>query len=193
MGQKVLLCSVSFIKTVSNISDNISGKLIEPAIREAQDEGLRSILGDHLVDKLENLVLNNEINQEANLAYKNLLDKCQYFIAYTAIADVCMLTSVKIDNAGLEQVSDEHMEPLDMDDSFRLSEFYQKKADYLCRQLQNYVLRNRSDYPELTEDDCYNIKNNLYSAATTGLWLGGVRGRSFWGYRGWRRYRCWRR
>ena len=124
-------------------------------------------------------------------AYKNLLDKCQYFLAYTAIADVCMLTSVKIDNAGLEQVSDEHMEPLDMDDSFRLSEFYQKKADYLCRQVQKFVLRNKSDYPELTEDDCYNIKANLYSAATTGLWLGGVRGRGF--VRDWRRYRCWRR
>lgn len=188
MAQKILLCSVNFIKNISNISDNISGKLLEPAIFEAQNEGLRGILGDSLVDKLEQLVSDNTIGQTQNAAYKTLLDKAQYFLAYTAIADICMLTSVKIDNAGLEQVGDEHMEPLDMTDSYRLRDFYQHKADYMCRQLQNFVLKNRSDYPELTENDCRSIKANLFSAATTGLWLGGVRGRGIS-----RRYRCCRR
>ena len=42
--EKILLVSANFIKNVSNISDNISGKLIEPAIYEAQNEGLRTIL-----------------------------------------------------------------------------------------------------------------------------------------------------
>lgn len=188
MAQKILLCSVNFIKNISNISDNISGKLLEPAIFEAQNEGLRGILGDSLVDKLEQLVSDNTIGQAQNAAYKTLLDKVQYFLAYTAIADICMLTSVKIDNAGLEQVGDEHMEPLDMTDSYRLRDFYQHKADYMCRQLQNFVLKHREDYPELSENDWHSIRANLFSAATTGLWLGGVRGRGIS-----RRYRCCRR
>lgn len=173
--EKILLVSANFIKNISNISDNISGKLIEPAIYEAQNEGLRTVLGDCLVDRLEELVRTDEIDQEGYEMYKALLTKCQYYLAYTALSNICMLTSVKIDNAGLEQVSDEHMEPLDMDDSFRLQSFYQKKADYLCHQLQNYVLNNKTAYPELRECDCRRMKSNLFSSATTGLWLGGVR------------------
>ena len=186
--KKILLVSANFIKNISNISDNISGKLIEPAIFEAQNEGQRGVLGDALVDRLEELVDTGDIDREGYEMYKTLLTKCQYFLAYTAIANVCMLTSVKIDNAGLQQASDEHMEPLDMDDSFRLRSFYQYKADYLCHQLQKWVLNNKEAYPELRECDCSMMKANLFSSATTGLWLGGVRGRGY--YRGCcRRYR----
>lgn len=177
--KKILLTSANFIKNISNISDNISGKLIEPAIWEAQNEGLRGILGDNLVDMLIGLVDSGDIEREGFENYKTLLNKCQYFLAYTAIANICMLTAVKIDNAGLQQVSDEKMEPLDMDDSFRLQSFYQKKADYLCYQIQNFVLDNREDYPELKDCDCFRIKANLFSAATTGLWLGGIRGKGY--------------
>lgn len=177
--KKILLVSGNFIKNVTNIDDNMPGKLIEPAIYEAQAEGLRGVLGDSLVDKLEELVDTGDIDREGFEMYKQLLNKCQYFLAYTAIANICMLTAVKISPAGLEQVSDEKMDPLDMDDSFRLQSFYQKKADYLCHQLQNYVLNNRNAYPELRECDCRMIKANLFSAATTGLWLGGIRGKGY--------------
>ena len=176
--EKVLLVSANFIKNVTNIDDNIPGKLIEPAIWQRQNLDLRGILGDTLEDKLEELVRNDNINQEEFNQYKILLDKCQYFLAYSVISDLCILTTVKISPAGLEQVSDEHMEPLDMTDSFRLQSFYQKKADYLCHQLQNYVLNNKKAYPELRECDCKMMKSNLFSAATTGLWLGGRRGKT---------------
>ena len=173
--EKVLLVSANFIKNVTNIDDNMPGKLIEPAIYEAQNEGLRTVLGDSLVDRLEELVRTDKIDQEGYEMYKALLTKCQYYLTYTAMANICMLTAVKVSPAGLEQVSDEHMEPLDMTDSFRLQSFYQMKADYLCHQLQNYVLNNKAAYPELKECDCRMMKANLFSAATTGLWLGGVR------------------
>ena len=175
--EKVLLVSANFIKNVTNIDDNMPGKLIEPAIYEAQNEGLRTVLGDSLVDRLEELVRTDKIDQEGYEMYRALLTKCQYYLAYTALSNICMLTAVKIDNAGLEQVSDEHMEPLDMTDSFRLQSFYQMKADYLCHQLQNDVLNNKAAYPDLKECDCRMMKANLFSAATTGLWLGGVRGK----------------
>ena len=173
--EKILLVSGNFIKNVTNIDDNMPGKLIEPAIYEAQNEGLRGILGDALVDRLEELVDNGDIDREGYEMYRKLLTKCQYYLTYTVMTNICMLTTVKVSPAGLEQVSDEHMEPLDMDDSFRLQSFYQKKADYLCHQLQNYVLNNKTAYPELRECDCRRMKANLFSSATTGLWLGGVR------------------
>ena len=173
--EKILLVSANFIKNVTNIDDNMPGKLLEPAIYESQNEGLRTVLGDALVDRLEELVRTDEIDKVGYEMYKTLLTKCQYYLTYTVMANICMLTTVKVSPAGLQQVSDEHMESLDMDDSFRLQSFYQKKADYLCHQLQNYVLNNRTAYPELRECDCRRMKANLFSSATTGLWLGGVR------------------
>ena len=62
--EKILLVSANFIKNVTNIDDNMPGKLIEPAIYEAQVEGLRTVLGDCLVDRLEELVRTDEIDQE---------------------------------------------------------------------------------------------------------------------------------
>ena len=62
--EKILLVSANFIKNVSNIDDNIPGKLIEPAIWQKQNLDLRGILGDTLEDKLEELVRNDSIDQE---------------------------------------------------------------------------------------------------------------------------------
>ena len=185
---QILLVSPNFVKNVSNIDDNISGKLLEPAIFEAQNESLRGILGDNLEDTLEYLFDSGEIDQPENQKYKTLLIKCQYFLAYTTISNVCMLTAVKISNAGLEQVSDEKMEPLDINDSFRLQAFYQHKADYFALQIQNFLLQHRNEYPELSQDKLHSIKSNLYGSASTGIWLGGVRGRS---HKGW--YSTWNR
>ena len=59
-------------------------------------------------------------------------------------------------------------------DIFRLN----TKADAYCLDLQHFLLRNRDDYPELTDNCCHNIKSNLHSAASCGIFLGGARGRS---------------
>ena len=43
---EILLTSETFVKSVTNVSDNLAGKYILPSIREAQEQGLKSILGD---------------------------------------------------------------------------------------------------------------------------------------------------
>lgn len=173
----VLLISEAFIKNTTNLSDNLSGKLLLPAIRESQEIGLREILGDNLLDKLKSLVEENKINEKANAKYKDLLLQCQYYLAYQTTANVCILTAVKIDNAGLQQVSDEKMEPISIDDSFAIKDYYIKRADFYCLRLQNYLIENKSLYPELTKCNCHKIASNLHSSATCGLWLGGPRGK----------------
>lgn len=186
--EQILLVSENFCKKATNLSDNISGKLLEPAIFEAQETGLRGILGDKLTDKLKDLVDTEEIEHSGNTKYKTLLTNAQYFLAYETAANITILTAVKIDNAGLSTVSDERMTPLSLDDSFRIQNFYREKADGYCRKLQNFLLQHRSDYPELSDANIHGIKANLWNSATTGLWLGGVRGKSRYGYK-YNRYR----
>lgn len=81
----VILSSEEFVKSLTNVSDNIQGKFIGPALREAQDCDLEEVIGSAMTQKLQELVENDTIGDSGNTAYKALLDKCQYFMAYTVI------------------------------------------------------------------------------------------------------------
>ena len=66
MIEKNLLVDETFVKSVTNISDNIRSKLIEPAIFEAQNEDLRDVLGDRLLNRLIELVASDDIYKQEN-------------------------------------------------------------------------------------------------------------------------------
>lgn len=172
-----LLTSETFVKEVSNISDNVAGKYILPSIREAQEIKLRSILGSCLLDALKNMGLNGTLAAEGNEAYKALVDECQYFLAYSAIVESLPKVSYKVGNFGVAKSNDENLQVVTQDEIAKQQEYYQAKADYYALMLQQWLLDNKSSFPELNECQCGKIRSNLYSAATCGLWLGGPRGR----------------
>ena len=58
---EILLSSEAFVKSVTSASDNLSGKYILPSLREAQEIGLRGILGDDLLAKLKDLIKNGTL------------------------------------------------------------------------------------------------------------------------------------
>lgn len=174
---EVLLTSETFIKEVSSISDNVAGKYIRPSIREAQDVQFRGIVGDTLLAKLKALVADDLIDADGNEAYKELLDRAQYYIAYTAIVTLCVKVTFKIANAGVVRTPDENVQVADSPDMDKVREYYQAKADSCCLDLQNFILNNWRNYPELCKGDYHRIHANLYSAATCGIFLGGARGK----------------
>ena len=63
------------------------------------------------------------------------------------------------------------------DDRAKAEWYYQGKADACCVTLQQWLLDNRDAFPELDDCSCRAIRANLRSAASCGIWLGGVRGR----------------
>ena len=172
---EIILTSEKFVKSVTSVSDNIAGKYILPSLREAQEQGLKGILGDALLAKLKSLVANKEIDLESNAAYKILLDRCQYYLAYAAIVEVTNKVSYKIGNFGVAKSSDENLQVASQDEIGKMQYYYQSKADAHCLDLQNFLLQNGSDYPELTENCCHTIESNLHSAASCGIFLGGAR------------------
>lgn len=174
---EILLSSEAFVKSVTSASDNLSGKYILPSLREAQEIGLRGVLGDNLLSKLKELLKNNQIDIEVNAAYKSLLDRCQYYLAYTTIVEVTNKVSYKIGNFGVAKSNDENLQVATQDEIGKMQFYYQSKADACCLDLQNFLLEHRADYPELTENCCHKIKSNLHSAATCGIFLGGARGK----------------
>ena len=174
---EILLSSEAFVKSVTSASDNLSGKYILPSLREAQEIGLRGILGDRLLAKLKDLCKNGTLETESNGVYKTLVDHCQYYLAYMTIVEVTNKVSYKIGNFGVTKTQDENLQLASQDEIAKMQYYYQSKADACCLDLQNFLLEHRKDYPELTENSCYKIESNLHSAASCGIFLGGARGR----------------
>ena len=174
---EILLSSEGFVKEVTSISDNVSGKYILSSLREAQEGALKRIVGESMLNRLKGLVADEAIDQPGNAKYKELIDKCQYFLAYMTIVEIVYKVSYKIGNAGVVKASDENMQVASLDEIISQKEYYQGKADSYCLELQNYILDNLSAFPEVTECVCRKIHANLHSAATCGFFLGGARGK----------------
>lgn len=174
---EILLSSEIFIKSVTNISDNVAGKYILSSLREAQEVSLKGILGDALLEKLKALVKDGGIEQHENIRYKYLLNKCQYYLAYMTIVELVYKVSFKIGNAGVVKTAEENMQVASFDDIIAQKEFYQSKADFHALEVQNYILEDMAGFPEVGESTCRRIHANLHSAATCGFFLGGARGK----------------
>lgn len=176
--RNVLLISEDTIKTQSGINDNIWGKSLLPAIREAQEIGLQSIIGSCLYQRLCSMVEDGSIIDTENLPYKTLLDEyISYYLIYRTIADLIPVIGTKLGNIGVVISNDEHMVNLSEDERSRVDTYYEYRSDFYCKRLQEYLLNNKELYSELDECSCENMKANLDSAASTGLWLGGLRAR----------------
>lgn len=174
----VLLISEDTIKTITNLDDNISGKFLQAAIREAQEENLQDIIGTRLLLKLKTLIKNGELEQSDNSAYKALVVKAQYYLAYQTIAGLPMKVAYKISNMGVVKTRDENIDSATLGEVNLTQSYYQLKADDYANKLQRYLKANYSLYPELGQYTCGDVKPNLTSAATYPIWLGGARGRS---------------
>ena len=170
---EILLTSEQFVKSVTNVSDNLAGKYILPSIREAQEQGLKGILGDCLLSKVKHLFETNSLEG----IYKEVVDHCQYYLAYSAIVEVTNKVSFKIGNFGVAKSQDENLQVASYDEIVKMQYYYQTKVDAYCLELQQWLLQNRESIPELTECHCRKLSSNLHSAASCGVYLGGGRGK----------------
>lgn len=170
----ILLISEDFIKTNSGLNENVWGSYLTPAIRDAQDMGLQTIIGTSLYKSIMEDIDNDTLTEDN----KYLLDEyIQIYLMYQTISDLVPIIGVKLTNLGVVVSNDEHLTNLSQGDRELVQNFYKYKADFYCKRLQEYLLANREKYPELKDCDCDAMRANLYSSASTGLWLGGYRGK----------------
>lgn len=173
----ILFVSEDYVKSNSNLNDNVFGKNLLPAIREAQDVYLQQIIGTTLYEKILQLVDDGTIGDNENALYKDLLDnQIRPYLLYQALVQLIPVINAKLVNFGTTQSNDEHLVNLSQGDVVVLTGHYQNMADHYCLMLQNYILNHCEDF-KLDTCQCNAIKANLHSAATCGVWLGGQRGR----------------
>lgn len=173
----ILLVSEDYIKTFTTANDNISGDYILPAIYFAQRQYLEEVLGTALVRKLQTLVADGEVSLDINKPYKELLDEYVLdYLAFTALSEIVVNTSFKINNFGASRTEDDKQYGVSFSEVYKLRDYYKNKADYLQYRMQRFLLANYNKYPELTTyKSIADLQQNMYSAAGCSIWLGGSR------------------
>lgn len=177
---KVLLCSDDYIKSNSALNDNIFGKFLAPAIREAQDINLQMYLGECLYKTILGMVADNSITSSTNESYKALLDDyIQPFLLYQVQANIIPTINVKLGNIGSVVSNDEHIATLSQGNIDLVQSDFQHKADFYGQRMLNFILNHSSEF-NLDECACKELKAHLDSSASTTIWLGGYQGSHSW-------------
>lgn len=171
-----LLTNEEFVKGVTGISDNISGKVLGVSMMEAQEVGLKGILGSNLLEKLKTDAAAHNLTG----LYAECRAKAEFYLAYKAASELLPKVTYKVTNAGVVKNTDEHLQAVTEGEMNSRIEFFQAKADYYAYELQKWLLENATGIKELTNCEIGKIRSNLYSAASCGIWLGGERGKGLY-------------
>lgn len=177
---KILLVSEDFVKTNSAINDNLWGKFLLPAIREAQDINLQIYLGECLYKTILGMVADGSITASTNESYKALLDDyIQPFLLYQVQANIIPTINVKLGNIGSVVSNDEHIATLSQGNIDLVQRDFQLKADFYAQRMLNFILNHSSEF-NLDECACKELNAHLDSSASTTIWLGGLYGQHDW-------------
>ena len=168
---RVLLISEQTLKSNGVINNNVDGMYILPAIEYAQDAGLQPIIGTKLYNKLMDLVSDGSIQQETD--YKVLLD--EYVTPYLlnkVTADIQILLNYKLRNQGLVQNQTENTIVPTMKDLQYVIQNYEYKAVFYGNRLSDYLMANKSKFPEYSKVDSSADMHSNPNSYKTNIYLG---------------------
>lgn len=174
--KNVMLIDPDTVKSQSDINYNVEDTAIGASIRVSQNIYLRDIIGDALLERLQVLVYNaiegnpDSIDDEANIAYKTLLDDyISNFLTYKVAVEICDRLSLKIRNMGVVKNADTNISPADLGDIIYLKEKYETFVNDAANRMVKFICGNSAAYPE-SDFVCGCDKSPKYGR--TGLWLG---------------------
>lgn len=191
--RNVLLISEDYIKSESNLDNNVSGKYLQSAIKLAQDIELQSLIGTKLLEALQKKCIDwvdpnvegavaDSIDDPDNIKYKELLDYyVTPFLLFQVLSEIIVPITYKLSNFGVMRTDDEKDLAADASQVNLLRKYYKDKADFFKARLQDWVITYYNDFPELySYKPLKDMYPNLYSASSCGIWLGGARGKGFY-------------
>lgn len=168
---RVLLISEKTLKSNGVINNNVDGMYILPAIEYAQDAGLQPIIGTKLYNKLMDLVSDGNIQQEMD--YKVLLD--EYVTPYLlnkVTADIQIPLNYKLRNQGVVQNQADNTIVPTMKDLQYVIQNYEYKAVFYGNRLSDYLMANKSKFPEYRKVDSAADMHSNPNSYKTNIYLG---------------------
>ena len=151
MANKALFVSIADIKKKSIISGNVDPDKIVQFVEVAQDTHIQNYLGGKLYKKLQDLIINNQLDDAANSDYKTLVDTYikPMLIWYTQ-ADYMPFAAFSIGNGGVYKHTSENSESVTMEELNMLAARAMETAEFYTRRFMDYMDHNSTLYPEYT-------------------------------------------
>ena len=151
MANKALFVSIADIKKKSIISGNVDPDKIVQFVEVAQDTHIQNYLGGKLYKKLQNLIIDGELNDAGNSDYKTLVDSyVKPMLIWFTQADYMPFAAFSIGNGGIYKHRSENSDNVSMDELNMLAARALETAEFYTRRFMDYMDHNSTLYPEYT-------------------------------------------
>jgi len=176
--KNVMLTSPAKVKEYAVINLNVNDSEIGNAIRISQNIYLRDVIGEDLIEHLQQLVYNKvqgdtgeTIDTPENEPYKVLLQ--EYIVpvlVYRTAVELSTIVTLKIRNMGVVKNSDSNVEAASPAEVSNIKEYYDTFYNDKLNRLMDFLCENKGAFVEVPDDFCTCSSKPRY--ARNGLWLG---------------------
>ena len=149
------LISETYIKERTALDANVDQKIIKPLIRDAQEIYILPILGTDLYTKLtSDANANKQSGTPIAEPYKTLLNTyIAKILLYRVSVDIGDFISLKMRNNGVIRQGNERGSSASITEIQRLSDKFEKRAEFWEYRLQQWLCEKQDDLPEYTENN----------------------------------------
>lgn len=149
---KALFITLQDLKRKSIISGNVDGDKLIQFVEVAQDTHIQNYLGGKLYDKLQDLIISEEIDLVGNAKYKTLLDTyIKPMLVWHTQAAYLPFAAFQISNGGVFKHRSENSDVASSEDIKDMTNRVNQTADFYTRRFQDFMGYNSQDYPEYNQ------------------------------------------
>ena len=156
---KVSFITMAELKKSTYINGNIDVDKVKQFIDIAQETTIQQYTGTRLYKKLQQLILDNEINLPENEKYLNLINTfIKPMTIHWTMVEFLPVSGYNLGNGGVSRYQSNNAENADVDEISDLTEISRSKAQYYTRRFVDFMIYNQQDFPsynENTNDDIY--------------------------------------
>lgn len=151
MAQKALFISVVDVKKKSIIGGSVDPDKIVQFVEVAQDTHIQNYLGGKLYNKLQELIINEQIFQPENSNYLYILDTfIKPMLIWFTQAEYTPFAAFQISNGGLYRHISSNSELASMEEINMLTRRALETAEFYTRRFVDYMDFNSELFPEYT-------------------------------------------
>jgi len=152
---KALFISVKDLKDKSIIDGGTDADKLIHFIEVAQDMHIQNYLGGKLYDKMQELVLSDDIDTAQYSAYKSLRDDyLKPMLVWYSQMEYLPFAMFKINNGGVSKHTSEDSAGVDFRDIDRMQSKITGRAEFYTNRFIDYICDNNNKFPE------YNANQN---------------------------------
>lgn len=161
-----LLISTEDVKKFTIVNGNLDADDFIEYIKISQDITIQNYLGSKLYQKLQTLILNNDINQAGFIDYKNLLNTyVKPMLIHWAMVYYLPFAAYTLSNKGLFKHNSENATNVDKAEVDFLVEKERDIAESYTQRFIDFMCYNMNTYPEYNNNNNEDVNpdtNNFY-------------------------------